>query len=560
MEYISSYRKPKLSSAGESSQLALRALVLRDERIMGMNTPFPHRDHDDGRTTGWPELLEARPIEPSSSSDEEPPSVDEASPDSQDDTLHLAPSRVSGATVIGVADLDATPAPSEIQGEPAVPSRGDLAVERVAYDVLPQPIWRPMLFSWVKPLFGMWYALHRLREGKPPLMVAVFLGTGALVVFIAIAASVKGVLAFTTGANAPKETYAPPVPQVIELEDTPAPSIGDMPPCRVMGPAKSVAPEVQLAGGLEAVVVRGEIAAGFARTPNEAVVLPLDPSDLSSGVPQVSASKEAIRRVTPIQDGSVAISSDGKRDPMAARRPSSGPTPVDIGMAGGHLVWATHPSNEFGALWALEGDAPIDALRAVPLDGAGGAYILVFRRGASIWSGVIARADDSSKFAPVGALFEAKGDGAQIGAPSVAVSGETALILWADRASGEEPWRLRSRRWGRGMESPSPVEGFEISNEDAGTSYISPSVAALEGGRFLVVWTEGTALHHRVRALTLDAAGRAKGAPLAISNDDANAGQGQGAVLPDGRGIVGYLAARGDGFELMAVSIDCPRP
>ncbi|WP_394831470.1 hypothetical protein LVJ94_33655 [Pendulispora rubella] len=484
-------------------------------------------------------LLEAPRLEICSSSDEDPTLVDEASPsEREDDTLQPGGLREKVTTVIGVPALEEPPARRDALGESWSASR-DAPRTRDA-------IWRPRLFFWVKPLFAAWYALHRLQQGKPPLVLALFLGTGALVALITIGAAAKGLF------------VRPPAPAQKALPAAPAQPVAAPPSCNVIGPTQSVAPEVQLAGGLEAVAVRGGIAIGFAKNANEAVVSTLDPNGLSIGVPHVSTSKEEVHRVTPNLDGLEIVSSDGKRDPIASRRPSSGLAPIDIGMADGHLVWAARGSNEFGALWALEGDAAIDALRAVPLNGDEKAYILAFRRGASIWTGVIARTDDHANYVPVTALSEAKGGGAQVGAPSLAVSGETARTVWADRAGGEGPWRLRSRRWVRGSESPSPVESLEIPNDDAGASYISPSIVSLDGGRFLVVWSEGPALQHRVRAMTINAEGHALGSPLSISSEGANAGQGQAAVLPDGRGIVAYLAGRDGHFELMATPIDCP--
>jgi len=65
---------------------------------------------------------------------------------------------------------------------------------------------------------------------------------------------------------------------------------------------------------------------------------------------------------------------------------------------------------------------------------------------------------------------------------------------------------------------------------------------------------------HQVRAVALDEIGRPQGAPVTISSEGANAGQGQAAVISDGRGAVAYLVANSKGFELMASSIACSHP
>jgi hypothetical protein len=67
---------------------------------------------------------------------------------------------------------------------------------------------------------------------------------------------------------------------------------------------------------------------------------------------------------------------------------------------------------------------------------------------------------------------------------------------------------------------------------------MSPGVTGVAGNRFLLAWTEGPVSSHQVRAQTLTTSGDALGAPMTISGDGVNAGQGQLAILPDGRGLV----------------------
>ena len=85
---------------------------------------------------------------------------------------------------------------------------------------------------------------------------------------------------------------------------------------------------------------------------------------------------------------------------------------------------------------------------------------------------------------------------------------------------------------------------------------MSPSVAGLGGGRFVMAWSEGTPTH-QVRAITLKADGSASGAPMALSAAGVNAGQPQIAVGPDGRGVVAFLAAKGKAYELHATPVAC---
>jgi hypothetical protein len=74
------------------------------------------------------------------------------------------------------------------------------------------------------------------------------------------------------------------------------------------------------------------------------------------------------------------------------------------------------------------------------------------------------------------------------------------------------------------------------------------------------MWTEGPATAHQVRAQTLDLNGAPLGQSMTISDEGVNAGQAQGAVLPDGHGVVAYLAAKGKGYEVVAIPVVCPPP
>jgi hypothetical protein len=77
------------------------------------------------------------------------------------------------------------------------------------------------------------------------------------------------------------------------------------------------------------------------------------------------------------------------------------------------------------------------------------------------------------------------------------------------------------------------------------------------GGRFAIVWTEGSGQNHQVRGATLESNGTMVGEPFVLSPPGVNAGQAQIALMPDGRGIVAYLASGADGFEVSAATVNC---
>ena len=92
---------------------------------------------------------------------------------------------------------------------------------------------------------------------------------------------------------------------------------------------------------------------------------------------------------------------------------------------------------------------------------------------------------------------------------------------------------------------------------------MSPAIAAAGQGRFVIAWTEGPVSNHQVRAQTISGSGAPIGMAMGISDSGVNAGQAQLAILPDGHGVVAYLASSGDGarrraYEVLATPIVCP--
>ncbi|WXA83002.1 hypothetical protein LV483_44530 [Pendulispora rubella] len=476
----------------------------------------------------------------------------------------------------GLGDPDPSAPPSD------VPMAGGYGGS-IRLDTTPNDAPSPLM----KRVFARWPYLERVQQGKPRFFFPVLFGLGLLVVVIGGVALVKAVsapssrtaandranpatrVAMTTTGSSASAAAPEKKHEVIEV---PPPAVAPSVPCSIVGQPKSIAPQVVVQSGVEVASAGQGLALGFASAPKEGVTLLLDPATLAASAEHTSKAADVVRRVTPVppshaggKEGapSAAISLDRKGDAVEGRRTSSGPAPVDFGVANGHIVWAPRGENKSSALWAVAGEGPVEALRAVPLDGAERGYAMTFRRGTSIWTGVVAAGDKS--LVTKGELTEVKGLGPQVGSPSIAASGDTVLVLWADRANADEPWSLRYRRWQASGTVTSDgaaetAKTFTVPAGGLGAPFMSPSVAPLGQGRFLVVWTEGPVSSHQVRAQTLDAEGAPQGSAFTVSSDGANAGQGQAAVLPDGRGAVAYLVAGGKGFELMATSVSCPRP
>jgi hypothetical protein len=106
------------------------------------------------------------------------------------------------------------------------------------------------------------------------------------------------------------------------------------------------------------------------------------------------------------------------------------------------------------------------------------------------------------------------------------------------------------------------AKAFVPSGGGLGEHAMSPTIAAAGQGRFVMAWTEGPVSNHQVRAQTMTGSGTPIGTAMGISDSGVNAGQSQLAILPDGHGVVAYLASSGTGpkasYEVLATPIVCP--
>jgi len=337
-------------------------------------------------------------------------------------------------------------------------------------------------------------------------------------------------------------------------KDEPAAAAGG--DCSVAGDSHVIAPKVFTPSGVEALSVPGAVALGFAVTPRDGVALTVDPTSLSitTQVKARAAGGDA-RRVSPVlsQGKLLAVPDVDKKDKLLGRRVIGTSPLIDIGIAEGAVVWAPHGQNSYAKLFPLDADgATTDALRGISL-GSGKGIAVAFRHGNAIHVG-IARGD--AVLQPEGSVARIAGSG-QVGSPSLATSGEAILLAFADRGSAADAWQVRWTKVTTGGVAEA-AKSFAVPEGGLGAQAMSPSLAGLGGGRFLLTWTEGAVANHQVRAVTMNAEGAVSGAPLSVSAAGVNAGQSQVAVGPDGRGVIGFLAKAKAGFEVHATPVTCP--
>ena len=152
------------------------------------------------------------------------------------------------------------------------------------------------------------------------------------------------------------------------------------------------------------------------------------------------------------------------------------------------------------------------------------------------------------------------GLGDEVGTPGVARVGLRVLAYWADRATKDLPWTLRTASVdASGVAEPTATQ-FNPPPSLGGARF-SPSLLPFGADRALLLWTEEGQRNgesaHEVRGVVVNSNAAIEGVPFAVSLPSQNAGQPHAALRADGNGIVGYLVVNGDHYEVAAAGIHC---
>ena len=359
----------------------------------------------------------------------------------------------------------------------------------------------------------------------------------------------------TTATTTATAIVPPPTPTGVATTETAkaASTDGALGDCAMAGEAHVVSPRAFVQAGVEAVTVPGAIAIGFALDPRNGQAVTVDPASIGiTTTVKARAFGGDARRMTPILErGKLALvpGVDKKFDKLQGRRIVGTNPAIDVGIAENSVVWAPRDQNTYAKLFALDGDGVVDAVRAVPLPSKG--IAVAFRRGKDLYIGA---AKGDSALTADGSLVHITSLG-QVGSPSIAVSGDSIIVAWSDRATAQDPWQVRWTKLPIGG-AAEPAKQLTLPEGGLGTQSMSPSVFGLGGGRFVMAWSEGTPTH-QVRAITFNADGTTSGSAMALSAAGVNAGSPQVAVGPDGRGVAAFLAAKGKNYELHATPIAC---
>lgn len=387
---------------------------------------------------------------------------------------------------------------------------------------------------------------------KVPLLVWGLLGGGAFVFLC-----VLGLVAVLFMRRKAVSTEARTVPRASSA------SVGakaDEPPakgCSVVGSPKSIASDVLLAPGVEVFSGPQSFFFGFANRENEGLALELDPS-LSVVRTTKDKAEAGVRRVTPwvSKKGlTVVMDTEKKEDRLVSRRFLPGDPAFDIGVVEGDVVGVLHGGLSGTKIWSVPGEGPVEAARALALPLRDRNYVVAFRRGGNLFTGLVQAV--GNELLAKGELYRIQGLGPRLGAPALGMVGDRVALSFSDRASDKDPWSIRMVSFHAG-DAPGEVQVLGGAPKVPEEARKSPSVVGISGERFVLVWTEGVEPKAEVRAQALRADLTPLGTPTTVSVRGVNSGQGQAAFLGD-NGVVGYFGAASDGkYELLVTSLACP--
>lgn len=288
----------------------------------------------------------------------------------------------------------------------------------------------------------------------------------------------------------------------------------------------------------------GRVAVGYAASRGSAKGFVLDAATLEVTRPFAQSSK-GITGVVPIDSGfRVDVGVTG----LKSARSLNATVSVGVAEPGfARVVGGGAPE----VLWPGNGDQPITDPRVARNEQG---FLVTFRRGGQSGQVLVGalKADGSQ----AGPLTTVEGGAALRGTPTVAISPHGAAVAFAARADASSFWSV-ALATAKAGELPARAEAFRTPPGGIGGDSISPALAGLSGGRWVLQWTEGTKGQNQVRAQTLDRDRVAIGDPMTLSLEGANAGQGT-IVASGDHAVALYLVKTKKGHEIWGASLKCP--
>ena len=329
----------------------------------------------------------------------------------------------------------------------------------------------------------------------------------------------------------------------------------ELPLCRLAGTAERIAPNIvfNVPPFVETSADGHSLAVGFADNPTSAAGIIVDPVTLSVKYAFRQASSGRVATVVPrVSDGQLSFIVGLDSDALKDARTVAGPPPFIFAHNVEGFVRQL-PGARTETIWPTDIDAAISGARLVTVDQVG--HAVTYRQGGvngSLWVGWLTQ-DGQSKIVP----FVIPTDAKRVGQPSIAVNDAATLVTYAGRLDDKDHWQVHLAKMLVGGRD-SIERTFDPPAGGPSGDSIAPSAVGLDGGRFLLQWSEGTAGHWQVRIQTLNENLQALGPPINASPAEMNAGQ--GLLWVNGSHAVSLFVVNvGRSAELWAASLDCPR-
>lgn len=296
--------------------------------------------------------------------------------------------------------------------------------------------------------------------------------------------------------------------------------------------------------GFDMRAVGGSMLLGYAVDEKKAAALKIDPTTGKFEEVFKKDTENSVVRVTPLpQDGAFYVAEKGD----VTFYPVTTGTPFYVSISKSSIGVTSAPDVAPKEIWATGSEDPIVAEQVLAV---GDQFLLSFRQGNTVMGGYFG-ADGSAKTP----LFKVVGSDGKSGKPRAGTNGQEVAIAFADKPADDAAWQIRLGRSAAGA----PIESapvLELPKGGPGGDAIAPDVVGLSNGRWLLMWTEGSAGERAIQAQTFDATFTPIGDPIALSPPAGNFGQ---AML----GVVGtytdvaFLQAAEDGFELWGAVLQC---
>lgn len=293
------------------------------------------------------------------------------------------------------------------------------------------------------------------------------------------------------------------------------------------------------------------VAVGVAASRRSALGLLVDPDTLSAARAFAQRRRKPLLSVVPTAaSGKLGFSVTRTNAPLTDARTVDGKPSFMLGMSNDGFARVVG-SGEPHVIWPGGSGERMTEIRIATTPH--GNHAVTFRRGGQSGQVLVGwLGPDGSRRS---ALAPVEG-GHFLGTPMVAANDKSVLVAFAARDSRQDHWGVRLATAPDGK-LPTQARDFVIPPGGPGIEAISPAAAGIDGGRWLLQWTEGSTGQHEVRVQVLGSGLAPIGDAITVSPKEANAGQ--GVVWVRGRKAISlFLVSTGKRLELWGAALTCP--